>query len=263
MSYIDTNRNNYAKDSETANLSFKLRDLQQTYSIYEHWQRDLRSDIRSGGINAYGKDILDSYAVQIRTNRERLNILSAEIKDVRKRLKNAQRDWEKSHQDMLIANWELGFREFPGETSLLLNVAGCPNHCEGCHSEYLRLHKGTPIDDMIRWPNDRLIFEQHYTCIGIMGDGGSFKDMFRLMIFIKKFYKEQYNKDIKFGWYTGKDYADFSENGIAKYFDYVKIGHYDEKYGPLDCATTNQIMLKQTKPGVWENITKQMLPKTI
>lgn len=259
MSYIDTNKNNYANNSKAASISQKLRDLQQTYTIYEDWQRCLRNDVKSGELEPAE---LETYGTQIRTNRERLREISKEIKETRKWLKNIQRKWEYEHQDMLIANWELGFREFPGETSLLLNVAGCPNHCEGCHSEYLRLHKGTSIDKIMSIKTD-MIFEEQYTCIGIMGDGGSFKDMFRLMTFIKKFYKEYYNKEVKLGWYSGKDYVDFSENGIAKYFDYVKIGHYDSKYGPLDSPTTNQIMLKQTSKGVWENITKQMLPKTI
>lgn len=252
-------KNPFNSNIDAANLSFKLRDLQQTYAVYEDWQRCLRNDVRSGEL---GPTELETYGIQIKMNRERLRILSNNIKNVRKSLKTTQRIWDKEHQDMLIANWELGFREFPGETSLLLNVAGCPNHCEGCHSEYLRLHKGTSIDKIMSIKTD-MIFEEQYTCIGIMGDGGSFKDMYRLIEFIKKFYKEYYNKEIKLGWYSGKDYVDLSESGIAQYFDYVKIGHYDEKYGPLDCATTNQIMLKQTKPCIWENITKQMLPKTI
>ena len=45
-------------------------------------------------------------------------------------------------------------------------------------------------------------------------------------------------------------------------FDYVKIGHYEEKYGPLDSPTTNQIMLKKID-GKWTNITKEMLPKKL
>ena len=251
--------NPFKTNTAAANLSATIKDLQQTYAVYEDWQRCLRNDVRSGELE---KAELETYGTQIRTNRGHLRKLSTEIKEARKRLKNVQKQWELEHQDMLIANWELGFREFPGETALLMNVSGCPNHCEGCHSEYLRLHIGTPIDKIMSIKTD-MIFEEQYTCIGIMGDGGSFKDMYRFITFIKKFYKEYYNKEVKLGWYSGKDYVDLSENGIAQYFDYVKIGHYDEKYGPLDCVTTNQIMLKQTKPGIWENITKQMLPKSV
>ena len=35
------------------------------------------------------------------------------------------------------ANTQLGFREFPGEVALLINISGCPNKCKGCHSSYL------------------------------------------------------------------------------------------------------------------------------
>ena len=29
------------------------------------------------------------------------------------------------------------FQEIPDETTLSINISGCPNHCPGCHSKYL------------------------------------------------------------------------------------------------------------------------------
>ncbi len=29
------------------------------------------------------------------------------------------------------------FSEIPGEITLAINISGCPNHCQGCHSKYL------------------------------------------------------------------------------------------------------------------------------
>ena len=42
---------------------------------------------------------------------------------------------------------------------------------------------------------------------------------------------------------------------IQKVFDYIKIGPYIEKLGPLNKETTNQRLYKRTDSG-WEDITK-------
>ncbi len=47
------------------------------------------------------------------------------------------------------------FQEIPDETTLSINISGCPNHCPGCHSKYLWQDIGNvldkkAIDDMVK-----------------------------------------------------------------------------------------------------------------
>lgn len=44
--------------------------------------------------------------------------------------------------------------------------------------------------------------------------------------------------NLKIGWYSGRD--ELSEEIDLELFNYIKLGHYDEKYGGLDKETTNQ-----------------------
>ena len=55
-------------------------------------------------------------------------------------------------------------------------------------------------------------------------------------------------KGLKTGWYSGKD--ELSDKIDLKWFNYVKIGHYDEKLGPLNKETTNQrfYLIEDKKP---------------
>ena len=40
---------------------------------------------------------------------------------------------------------QVTFREIPDEVTLCINISGCPNHCEGCHSLYLANDIGTEL----------------------------------------------------------------------------------------------------------------------
>jgi anaerobic ribonucleoside-triphosphate reductase activating protein len=50
---------------------------------------------------------------------------------------------------------------------------------------------------------------------------------------------------LKVGWYSGMD--ELSDKINLDWFDYVKIGHYDEDLGPLNKETTNQRFFRVTK----------------
>lgn len=51
-------------------------------------------------------------------------------------------------------------------------------------------------------------------------------------------------KRLKVGWYSGRD--TYYNNINFDYFDYIKLGHYDENLGGLNKKTTNQRLYKIT-----------------
>ena len=136
------------------------------------------------------------------------------------------------------------FREVPDKIALAINISHCPNHCIGCHSPELRSNIGTELtDDEL----DRLIKENDgINCVCFMGEGRDIERLSHLIERVKKHHK------IDTALYTGSD--DFDETIFGDNLDYLKIGHYDEKYGSLDMETTNQRMYRLVN-GVREDIT--------
>ena len=59
--------------------------------------------------------------------------------------------------------------------------------------------------------------------------GGNYKDVRPLALKVREL-------GLKTSWYTGMDKLPQDLNG----FNYIKIGHYDSKYGGLTSPTTNQ-----------------------
>lgn len=136
------------------------------------------------------------------------------------------------------------FREVPDRIALGINISNCPNHCIGCHSPWLRNDTGTELTDE---ELDRLIKEnESVNCVCFMGEG---RDLNRLSAIISTV-KDKYG--IETALYTGSD--EFDESIFGGKLDYLKIGHYDDKFGPLDKQTTNQRMYKLTN-GEREDIT--------
>ena len=149
---------------------------------------------------------------------------------------------------MKYLNTEIVAREFPSEITLAINITGCPNNCVGCHSPILREDIGTVLSIK---ELDRLIKENPgITCVGFMGGDGNIETLCALARYVKWEYQ-----GLKVGWYSGRDCIDVN---MFKRFDYVKFGSYQEKYGPLDSPTTNQVMFEM-KDGEVHNITKKFL----
>lgn len=149
---------------------------------------------------------------------------------------------------MKYLNTEIVAREFPGEITLAINITGCPNKCVGCHSPLLREDIGTVLDLK---ELDKLIKENPgITCVGFMGGDGDIETLKALVRYVRWEHKE-----LKVGWYSGSDCIDIY---MFDYFNYIKFGSYQEKYGPLDSPTTNQVMFEM-KDGKVYNITKKFL----
>lgn len=130
---------------------------------------------------------------------------------------------------MKVYNTQVVFREFPGEITLALNITECPFNCEGCHSPHLRESIGEELTkESLR---DIINRNPGITCVGIMGGDRDIKAVEAAARYIKE------HSDLKVGWYSG--YDSIPDVNLV-YFDYIKIGHWDESKGPLTSPTTNQ-----------------------
>ena len=140
--------------------------------------------------------------------------------------------------------YEIVFREIPNKVTLAINISNCPHHCPGCHSQYLREDIGTELTDNELF---RILDENSgINCICFMGTGRDIERMSKLVSLVK----DKYN--ILTALYTGSD--EFDETIFNGKLDYLKIGHYNEKLGPLDKETTNQ-RLYQIVDGKRHDIT--------
>ena len=137
------------------------------------------------------------------------------------------------------------FEEIPDEITLAINISNCPHHCPGCHSPYLRENIGEDLyGDMLV---DMIEKNDGITCVLFMGEGKDEDALFKLIDVIRHFYGSR----IKIGLYTG------SENVspfLWENLDYIKLGPYNEREGPLNNPKTNQRLYRKSY-GKWEDIT--------
>ena len=65
-------------------------------------------------------------------------------------------------------DYDIVFREIPDETTLAVNLAGCPNRCPGCHSPQLQEPIGEPLTEEVV---ERLLarYGAAVTCFCLMG----------------------------------------------------------------------------------------------
>ncbi|MDD7318420.1 MAG: anaerobic ribonucleoside-triphosphate reductase activating protein [Prevotella sp.] len=145
------------------------------------------------------------------------------------------------------------FQEIPDETTLSINISGCPNRCPGCHSRYLWEDIGTVLDtDTI----DALVEEYHgdFTCVCFMGGDNDPQEVERLALYIR-----QRHPRFKVGWYSGKQY--FPHHLDRNSFDYIKLGPYIAHLGSLKERTTNQRIYRKAAPNRFDDITERFWRK--
>lgn len=129
------------------------------------------------------------------------------------------------------------FEEIPDKLTLAVNITNCQNRCVGCHSPELRKDIGSELTES---EIDKMIKENDgVNCFLFMGEGNDRETLIRLANYVK----ENYNLDVAL--YSGRDKVEYD---FLKVFDYIKIGPYIEKYGPLNKETTNQRLYKITHP---------------
>ena len=129
------------------------------------------------------------------------------------------------------------FNEVPDEVTLAIEITNCPGMCEGCHSPWLREDIGEELT--VEKLNELIDKNKGITCVCFMGEGKDPEALKKLAYSIKLRSDYPY----KVALYSGRDEV---EEEYGDYFDYLKLGPYIEKFGPLNKETTNQRLYKHT-----------------
>lgn len=142
------------------------------------------------------------------------------------------------------------FEEIPDKISLAVNMTNCQNKCVGCHSPQLRKDIGKELTEEVV---DELIKENEgINCFLFMGEGNDKDSLIKMARYIKEKYAS-----LSLAIYSGRDNV---EDDFYELFDYVKIGPYIAKFGPLNKDTTNQRLLK-IEDGARKDITSMFWKK--
>lgn len=131
------------------------------------------------------------------------------------------------YQDVTI-----GLQEIPNEVSLVINISNCPIRCKDCNTKKLWGDVGEPLTpESLEMLIDSTI--EDITCVLFMGGDIAPDEINELAAHIRTEYP-----DLKIGWYSGnKAVSIFTE---YQNFDYLKLGPFIKKSGPLSSAKTNQ-----------------------
>lgn len=146
-------------------------------------------------------------------------------------------------------NYDIVFAEIPDETTLALNLTGCPNRCPGCHSPHLQSDSGRRLDEEELTALLRL-YERAITCVCFMGGDAAPDEVARLAGIIHRSWPR-----LRVGWYSGR--AQLPESITPESFDYVKLGPWVETCGPLSAPTTNQRLYRVEHDGRMTDITER------
>lgn len=146
------------------------------------------------------------------------------------------------------ADYDIVFQEIPNEVTLAINISACPYRCVGCHSPHLQGDIGEPLTE----ENLAILLEKYgkaITCVCFMGGDVAPDTLQRLARYLSM----QRISPVKVGWYSGRE--KLPDKFDLKYFQYIKLGAYDEMLGGLKSPLTNQ-RLYRIKDGDMEDITR-------
>mgnify|MGYP002677986315 CR=1 FL=1 len=138
--------------------------------------------------------------------------------------------------------------EIPDYISLGISITNCAGRCEGCHSPWLREDIGEELTEPVL---DELIRKNEgINCVLFLGEGKDKERIFELGRYVRDKYPS-----LKTAIYSGRSNV---EDEYYKVFDFIKIGSYNAKYGPLNKRTTNQILLEVDRDtGLIKDITSR------
>jgi anaerobic ribonucleoside-triphosphate reductase activating protein len=143
---------------------------------------------------------------------------------------------------MKYLNTLVGFREFPDEISLCINITNCPFHCSGCHSPELWEDIGTELT--FKELHKLIYSNKGITLVGFMG--GLPEEINELAEYVKNI-----DPPLKVGWYWGG--KEIPKEIDTDWFDYIKIGPYIKELGGLDSKKTNQRMYQYSPTCINNN----------
>lgn len=135
---------------------------------------------------------------------------------------------------MFIYKTDVVFQEIPNEISLSFSICGCTNRCKGCHSEFLwnesngEFHN---LEDILKIINK---YKSYITNILFLGGEHLLDELHIICDSIHIKYP-----NIKISWYCGNNDLKYLHDN-KNYFDYIKIGSYEETLGGLNNKGTNQ-----------------------
>ena len=146
-------------------------------------------------------------------------------------------------------NFDIVFQEIPGETTLAVNITGCPFRCKGCHSPHLWEDTGEPLSqEALRTLYER--YSSGVTCIALMGGDADPAEVSSLAGFIKD------GLHLKSAWYSGA--PALSDKVEVRNFNFIKVGPYQEEHGGLKSEDTNQRLYAVAQDGTLTDITPKI-----
>lgn len=134
-------------------------------------------------------------------------------------------------------NYKVTFAEVPNEISLCIDISGCPIRCPDCHSKELWDDIGTILDDTTL--GQIISNNKGITCVCFLGGDAEPWYIKHAACYVK----ENFPK-LKVAWYSGAEELHSSIKLNLHNFDFIKLGPYNKKLGPLNCETTNQRFYK-------------------
>ena len=152
-------------------------------------------------------------------------------------------------------NFDIVFAEIPDETTLAINLTGCPNRCPGCHSPHLCGNSGRVLDERELAALLRL-YGRSVTCVCFMGGDADPEGVARLAAVVRR------------EWPGRRDGGDLGRaprpaGRSAPGFCAVELGPWIEACGPLTSPTTNQRLYRVGSDGSMEDITGRFRRKAI
>jgi anaerobic ribonucleoside-triphosphate reductase activating protein len=144
------------------------------------------------------------------------------------------------------------FAEIPDEITLAISISGCPIRCPGCHSQYLWADVGEELT--VEALSSLVTGHRGITCLCFMGGDQDPAEVDRLARWVKE------HSAVRTAWYSGR--SRLAPEVELSHFDYVKLGPYDEKLGPLNQPTTNQVLYR-IRDGQMEDITSRFWKKSV
>ena len=147
--------------------------------------------------------------------------------------------------------------EVPDELSLAIVISGCTHQCPDCHSKYSWKDTGQPLLEHL--PIILKQYKQYITCVCLMGGDQDQSEL-------REICQQVHAEGLKTCLYTGLDEMSQINKRLLDELDYIKLGRFDKKAGPLNSPTTNQRMyMKDISPFEetedWFDITERFWPR--